>query len=192
MLAAAIRVLRELVGRRAWDLRDDVCAYLLLVAGLSVAGYAVARCGEISIYRMRYEMLSVLGATGLARWFLRIESVGWPRTVWIAIVAGWAAMSATVHGRLWYEYLHDTPIGYKRLIVREMDRRGIRYATSDYWLAYSITFLTDERIVVRSDRSRIREYDYLLTDHWHEAVRISRKPCGGEAAVVPRIYLCPP
>jgi hypothetical protein len=101
-------------------------------------------------------------------------------------------MNAAVHGRLWHEYLHDTPIGYKRQIIAEMDRRGIRYATADYWLAYSLTFLTNERIIVRSDRSRIREYDRVLPEHWHEAVRISRTPCGRAPAVVPRIYLCPP
>jgi hypothetical protein len=111
---------------------------------------------------------------------------------WIGLVLAWATVNVVVHGRLWYEYLHDTPIGYKRLIARQMEDRGIHYATSDYWLAYSITFLTNEQIIVRSDRSRIREYERLLSDHWKEAVRISRKPCPGEAPVVPRIYLCPP
>ena len=192
MIVAAIRVAREIVSRRSWDRRDDFCVYLLLVAALSVCGYVVARCGEITIYRMRYDMLSVLGVAGLAAWFMRIEPAGWARTVWIAVLVGWAAMNAVVHGRLWHEYLHDTPIGYKRQIIAEMDRRGIRYATADYWLAYSLTFLTNERIIVRSDRSRIRDYDRVLPEHWHEAVRISRKPCGRAPAVVPRIYLCPP
>jgi hypothetical protein len=73
-----------------------------------------------------------------------------------------------------------------------MERRGIRYATSDYWLAYSITFLTNEQVIIRSDRARILEYDRIVSDHWNDAIRISRKPCGGAAPVVPRIYFCPP
>jgi hypothetical protein len=46
----------------------------------------------------------------------------------------------------------------------------------------SITFLTNEQIIVRSDRSRIREYERLLSDHWKEAVRISRKPLSRRSA----------
>jgi hypothetical protein len=192
MIVFAIRIGKNVGRRTGWDSRDDFPAYLLLVAALSVSAYVLARCGAINIYRMRYEMLSVVGAVGLTAWYLRVERAGWRRNAAVAVVIGWAAMNATVHGRLWYEYLHDTPIGYKRLIAQEMDRRGIRYATSDYWLAYSITFLTNERIIIRSDRSRIREYDRVLPAHWHEAVRISRKPCGREVPVVPRVYLCPP
>src|SRR5262249_35901558 len=52
------------VGRRTSDL--DVCAYLIVVATLSVAGYLVGRCGLIDFYTMRYELLSPLGAAGLA------------------------------------------------------------------------------------------------------------------------------
>jgi len=157
-----------------------------------VTGFVVGRCGVINIYRMRYEMLSILGAAGLAAWFLGSERRRSLRLGWIGLVLIWAAMNVTVHARLWAEYLRDAPVGYKAVIAREMDRRGIRYATADYWLAYSITFLTNERIIIRSDRSRIREYDRLLSNHWHEAVRISRKSCPGEAPVVPRVYLCPP
>jgi hypothetical protein len=192
VLLAVVRVVIEIAREKRWDPRYDFCAYLVLVSALSVTGYVVARCGVINIYRMRYEMLSVLGAVGLAAWYLRVEHTRRLRMTWIGLVLAWATVNVVVHGRLWYEYLHDTPIGYKRLIARQMEDRGIHYATSDYWLAYSITFLTNEQIIVRSDRSRIREYERLLSDHWKEAVRISRKPCPGEAPVVPRIYLCPP
>ena len=189
---ALVRVGTAVWRRKGWDPRCDFCAYLLLVGALSVTGYVVGRCGVINIYRMRYEMLSILGAAGLAAWFLAAERRRSLRLGWIGLVLIWAAMNVTVHARLWAEYLRDAPVAYKAVIAREMDRRGIRYATADYWLAYSITFLTNERIIIRSDRSRIREYDTLLSNHWHEAVRISRKSCPGEAPVVPRIYLCPP
>ena len=33
-------------------------------------------------------------------------------------------------------------------IAKEMDARGLRYAYADYWLAYSTTFLTGERLVL--------------------------------------------
>jgi hypothetical protein len=192
VLVAFVRIMTEIVGEKRWNPRDEFCAYLVLVAALSVTAYVVARCGAINIYRMRYEMLSLLGAVGLAAWYLRVEHAPRLRIAWMGLLLAWAAVNATVHGRLWYEYLRHTPVGYKRLIAHQMDARGIRYATSDYWLAYSITFLTNEQIIIRSDRSRIREYDRMLSEHWQEAVRISRKPCPGEAPVVPRVYLCPP
>ena len=70
---------------------------------------------------------------------------------------------------------------------------GIRYATSDYWLAYAITFLTNERVMVASDDLvRIQEYQRAFEAHRDEAVRVSRRPCAGGRLVMRSIYLCRP
>ena len=59
----------------------------MLVAAFSLAGYLVGRCGVIDFYTMRYELLSLLGAAGLAGWFLRTERSRLVAAVWIACAA---------------------------------------------------------------------------------------------------------
>jgi hypothetical protein len=79
------------------------------------------------------------------------------------------------------------------MVIRNLEAGGIRYAYADYWLAYYITFLTNERIVVHStDLSRIAEYRTIVDAHRAEAVLISRTPCAGGREVVRGVYFCSP
>ena len=79
------------------------------------------------------------------------------------------------------------------LIVRNLEARGIRYAKSDYWIAYYVTFMTGERTIVEpSDSPRVLEYGREVEAHKDEAVRISRAPCGGGTQMFEGAYLCPP
>jgi hypothetical protein len=81
----------------------------------------------------------------------------------------------------------------KLTVIRQLETEGVRYAYADYWLAYYITFLTNERIIVHStDLSRIAEYRRIVDEHRAEAVRISRAACPGGREVFTRIYFCPP
>jgi hypothetical protein len=178
---------------RRWRREYDVCAYLVLVALFSTAGYVIGRCGDISLFVLRYELLSLIGAAGLGAWFLRAHPSRTAVRAWIALACACAAISALAHGRLLAEYLSHAPVSPKRSIARHLEARGIRYATSDYWLAYPITFLTNERVVVASDDVvRIQEYQRLFEGHRSEAVRISRGPCPGGRLVVTGVYFCPP
>ena len=99
--------------------------------------------------------------------------------------------AAISHGQIWREYLTHPPVGVKRAIIRQLQARGIEYATSDYWIAYYITFLTNERIIVASDDFiRIPVYQKIVREHAAESVRISRKPCDGGREIVENVYLC--
>ena len=72
-----------------------------------------------------------------------------------------------------------------------LDARGVRYGASRYWVSYAITFLTDERIVLKSsDFVRIRAYERIVDAHAAEAIRIERDPCPGGEEVMPRVFLC--
>jgi hypothetical protein len=191
MIIAVARMAAQLVKERRWHSEYDFCAYLVAVGALSAAGYAIARCGVIDLPRMRYDMLSIHGAVGLAGCYLAVErSTAWLR-VWVALVIAWAAVSAAAHGRLWLEYLHNPPQGGKEQIISELDARQIRYAISQYRDAYVIDFLTNERIIVASDRVRIERYQREVDEHRREAIRIKRTPCVGGERVMPRIYFCP-
>jgi hypothetical protein len=51
--------------------------------------------------------------------------------------------------RAWYGQL--SPDVQSRAIIACLDQAGIRFASADYWLAYKLTFLTGERIIVAPD-----------------------------------------
>ena len=198
-----------LVSRRAWRAgwrrEYDAGLYLTLVGALSLAGYLVGRCGEVSFYWMRYDLLSLLGASGCVAWALAAaQTPDVPHTpasqggrLWAArraiviLMVCWALLGAAVHARLWWQYVTDPPEGGKQRVIRALDARGIRYAYADYWYAYAITFLTHERIIVASNSfMRIPYYNALVDEHREEAVTLSREPCDGGEEIVRRVYLC--
>jgi hypothetical protein len=105
-------------------------------------------------------------------------------------VCATVAVGTVASGRLLTDYLTHRHRGEKRLIARHLEVRGIKYAISDYWLAYALTFLTQERVIVASeDYIRINQYQFDVEGHQSEAIRISRTPCpNGEP--VAGVYFC--
>jgi hypothetical protein len=193
MLLALVRIVMRLATDRRWPREYEICVYLVLVGLLAMAGYVAGRCGQVDFITMRYELLSILSAVGVSAWFLRTERSRALVIVWLVLVGGWTAVCAAPHGRLLAEYLRHPPIGAKRLIIRSLEAEGIRYASADYWKAYYITFLTNERIIVDStDYNRIVLYRRLLEEHKNESVRISRTPCEGGRRMMVDVYFCKP
>ncbi|MGE5242866.1 MAG: hypothetical protein ACM3SQ_01380, partial [Betaproteobacteria bacterium] len=173
MALAAIRVGAHLWRERRWRPQHDFPAYLVLVGVFSAGVYGLGRCGVVELPTMRYDLLSVMGAVGLGAWFLAVERGTWIRRAWIGVVVAWALLAAVAHARLWTEYLSHPPVGTRRLIARHLEARGIKYASSDYWLAYCVTFLTDERVIVAStDFVRILPYQREVAAHRAESVII--------------------
>jgi hypothetical protein len=171
----------------------DFPAYLVVVALLSVAGYLVGRCGQIDFNTMRYELLSPLGAAGVAAVFLR----RWPRpavaAVWAACASLVFALSIRAHVRLIAEYLDHPPVPMKQDLIRALDARGVRYAYADYWTAYYVTFMTRERIIVASDAVvKVRAHNRLVDAHRAEAIRIARTPCPGGEQLTSAFWACAP
>ena len=167
--------------------------YLVLTATLSVAGYLAGRCGAVDFYTTRYELLSVLGACGVAAWYLRIERSRLWAMSWGVAVAAILALSVDAHARLMAEYLTTLPVGAKQELIHALDARGVRYAYSDFWTAYYVSFMTRERIVVASDEiPKVRTYNRLVDAHRDEAISISRQPCPGGEPLTPAFWSCPP
>ena len=189
-IAMAVVIAARVELTVAWWRRYRFFVYVVSIGAMSAAMYVVARCGTISA--MRYDLLSILGAVGLTGWFLAAEPRRWLRTAVVAVVVGCASLAATPHGRMWAEQMKGRRPGAKVLILRHLDARGIRYAMADYWIAYSLTFLSNERIIVGStDTLRIPGYNQEVDAHRAEAVRISRTACGAGKQVIPGIYFCP-
>ena len=173
---------------------SDFCAYLVLVAVLSLAGYLIGRCGLIDFHTMRYELLSVLGAVGLAGWYLRVERSRAIGSVWALSCAAIFAISIAGHTQLLAEYATGRqPLALKQHLIRELDARNVRYAYADYWTAYYVTFMTRERIIVASDEvMKVKTHNSLVDAHRDEAIRISRRPCPGGQQLTAAFWSCKP
>jgi hypothetical protein len=166
-------------------------AYLILTATLSLVGYLVGRCGLIDFSTMRYELLSPLGAAGLAAVFLRRRPSRTLLIGWVACTSAAFALSTVAHARLIGEYLNHPPLPLKIELIRALDARGVRYAYSDYWTAYYVTFMTRERIIVAADAVvKVRAHNRLVDSHRGEAIRISRNPCPGGQQLTSAFWAC--
>jgi hypothetical protein len=158
LLLPVVAIVQRLLSDRRWRREYDFCAYLVLTALLSCAGYILGRCGQIGyVGLIRYEMLSLLGAAGLGAWALKVATP-LVRRAWIVLALAIAGSAAASHGTILAQYMSRAPVSAKLVIARQLEARGIRYATSDYWIAYSVTFLTKEKTKIAStDLVRIRE-----------------------------------
>jgi hypothetical protein len=192
--ALGIPLARGLTSREQRSVEPAaLSSYLILVAALSIAGYLIGRCGVVDFYTMRYELLSVLGACGLAARYLRVErSRAWT-AAWALGIAGILALSAVAHARLVAEYLTGPPLPAKQELIAALDARGIRYAYADYWTSYYVDFLARERIIVASDDiPKVRTYNRVVGEHRGEAIRISRRPCPGGEPLTSAFWACRP
>ena len=166
--------------------------YLIVTGVFSVAGYLFARCGEVSFYSMRYELLSLLAMVGFSAWFLASAPSMALRAVWSVLFAAWMAIIIVPHVRFAYEYATNPPVPAKRQLIDALQAQGIRYGTADYWLAYYIDFMTREEMIFASDSpQRILLYNRIVADHAAEAVRLSRRRCEGGTPLIPGVYRCP-
>jgi hypothetical protein len=189
-----LRIASRLASRqRGAAATCDFCAYLVLVAAFSLGGYLVGRCGEVDLYTMRYELLSVLGAAALAGWYLRIERSRALLVAWTVACSAVFAISIAAHARLLAEYGRHPPIALKQQLITALDQRRIHYGYADFWVAYYVSFMTRERIVLTpTDVVKIRSYTILVDAHRQEAVRVSRTPCAAGEQVTSAFWVCKP
>jgi hypothetical protein len=81
-------------------------------------------------------VIYALGIETLARWSRVAAGV-----MLLALLALFAAEQVAWFGRL-------SPDLATQAAISCLDDRGIRYASASYWVAYKITFLTGERVIV--------------------------------------------
>ena len=168
-----------------WRGRAAIGTFLLFVGVQSGVFYTVARCGVLEATTFRYALLTLYAGVGALVLFYVYER----SRVWVIGVSGvigcWVAISIGAHAGLVREYVENQPRNVRRELASYLLDHGIRHARSDYWTAYSTTFLADERVIVAStDTVRIDEYQRQAAAHDRETVTLSRKPCpGGQEAV---------
>ncbi len=164
--------------------------YLALIGLQSGVVWALSRCDPLHPLTLRYGLLAVLLPVAIVALYLARE----PRAAWrrlmMLVVLCWTAISFRAHGDLLAHYLfHSRPDEY-RLLSDELLARGIRYVRADYWTAYMIDFLTDERVIASAtDHLRVLEYEIAVARHENQAVLLLREPCpGGEP--IRHHYIC--
>jgi hypothetical protein len=104
----------------------------------------------------------------------------------------WIALLAVPHVRLAIEAATDPPVPAKHELIETLRATQVRYGTADYWLAYYIDFLTQERMIFAAEGpQRILLYNRIVAEHAAEAIRLSRRRCDGGVVLVPGVYRCP-
>jgi hypothetical protein len=164
--------------------------YLALIGLQSGLVWAMTRCGPLSPITLRYGLLSILLPTGIVALYLAHEHrTGWRRLMMLFVLC-WTAISGRAHADLLAHYVSDSRPDEYRLLSDELEDRGIRYVRADYWTAYMIDFLTDERVIATAtDYVRVLEYEVLVGRHEDEAVFLSRRRCPGGEPIRHR-YIC--
>lgn len=193
--AIVLALVRLATADRASNKRlaTSICGYLTLVGVFSVGGYVAGRCGELSFYTMRYELLSLLGIVALGGWFLRVERSKRLRCAWVGVVVCWTLLAALSHARLLLEYTTGPPKAPKQELIRALEARGIQYGYADFWVAYYVSFMSKERVILASDDMvKVRTYNRLVDAHRSEAIRISRRPCPGGEQLTAAFWACKP
>jgi hypothetical protein len=195
LLLASGRVL--LHWRRVWAQRStplvQLGAFLVLVGAQAVLVYAISRCGALSVITARYALLGVLLPTGLALLVWAVEPRAPLRHMLGGAFVALAALNSWTHARLWHEQLTDPIVSTRARLGPALEAQGVRFARSDYWTAYYVDFMTNERVIVGPDTlSRVDIYERALAQHHGEVVRISTDPCGTAPAIVPGFWVCRP
>jgi hypothetical protein len=197
ILAAALaRVLWLSVRDRKplWRGTAAVGTFLLFVGLQASVAYTLARCGQLEMGTLRYALLSAYTGLGVVALFFIYE----PQAIWrrsmTVLVLLWALTSVSGHLRLLNEYVYHQPPNPRRELATYLVTNGIRYARSDYWTAYSTTFLSREQVLVASmDFIRINTYQQEVAAHSKQAVTVQNKACSsaGGAEPVPGFWVCP-
>lgn len=165
--------------------------YLMLVGAQAVLVYAVSRCGPISTLTLRYGLLGLFLPTGLALLYWSVEESRAWRGVLGVTFGLLLLLNVWPHVHLWHEQAGQFTPTNRVQLVRALEARGIRYARSDYWTAYYVAFLSQERIIMgTTSQPRILVYERALAWHASDVVHIETTPCDASPPIVPGYYIC--
>ena len=181
-VVALTRVIHRAVANRdrPWRAELAFSTYLMLVGLQAVVFYGVSRC-EVGPPTLRYAMLGLYVAVGLAAAHLIVERRRPLAILTVAVVLLWCSMAAVSHGRLAHEYLTNPPQDRQRTLADHLLANDVTVGRADYWDAYEVSFLSRERVVLAST-SIVRVLEYVRrADEASAVVAVSRAACAGGA-----------
>jgi hypothetical protein len=185
--------LRSVGSQASGTLRDRLAfpIYLTSTGLASAVMYAIGRCGVISIFTIRYDLFSLLIPIGLVAALFVVERSRLLMLAAVVLVGSWTLVSVIGHGRLLAEYVSRPPGNRDRDAIAELDKRHIRFGTADYWIAYRLTFLSRERIILAATGvSRIYDYNRIVAAQRANPIHLSRQPCPEGPKLAEGVYLC--
>jgi hypothetical protein len=152
-------------------------SYLVLVGGGQALAFMLLVAAPSDLMLLRYVLLVLFALVGCIACAWQIPQLRAPTAV---VVLAVTAINSWDSVRLAHEYVARSPKHENELLAAALVDRGIHYARADYWVAYDIAFLTNERIIASSPAdARIVRYVRELERHAREVVTISTDPCGG-------------
>ena len=165
----------------------------LIVVGV-IAGVAYALFRPYSLATTRYALLLLYAPIGVAALALHPARAVAIRALAASALLVLAAGSSIDHLRVIAAARVSPPKSPIRAIVQRLEQDGTTIARAEYWHAYTITFLSNERIkVAASDVPRVAEYATLAARAEAangKLVVIQPEPCAG-GALVGDSYICP-
>ena len=76
-------------------------------------------------------------------------------------------------------------------LIALLEREGQDRVFADYWIAYRLTFLSNERIILAATGvSRIYDYNRVVAAHRANPIHLSRQPCPEGPKIADGVYLC--
>lgn len=169
---------------------DGIAAYLIVVA----AGQALAFvlfCNEpLNPMLLRYVLVLLLGVVGAVTLAMKRPGL---QSVTMAIVTLLTVANLKDNVTLIASLSAHPPEDERALLARESVAHGVRYAEAEYWTAYYVSFLSNERVIVSAPQdARIKRYRKLIAAHRDEVVQIKAECEGGGGIPVARWRLCSP
>jgi hypothetical protein len=173
---------------------DGMATYLILVGLGQSAAFVLLCAAPRDLMLVRYVLLTLCILPGLTVYAWRTRAL---RPVIAVLVLTFAVANTRDHFRIAREYIRRPPRHEIEKLAEALTERGVRYAEAEYWLAYDVTWLTNERIIVspwRGKGNRITRYTDLLAEHKSEVFYLRDTPCKrkrherGEPLM--RWYLC--
>jgi phosphatidylglycerophosphate synthase len=154
------------IGVVMWQLRrvrvgqlEGFAVYLLLIGG----GQALAF------------LPCLLAVCGLVAFAWRMPEL---RGVTAAFVLTICGANVWDHVRLLDEYVVRTPQRELQRLAEVLVHANIRYARAGYWVAYDLSFITQQHVlVVPTSDDRIPRFDRILQQHSSEVVTLAEHSC---------------
>jgi phosphatidylglycerophosphate synthase len=170
------------IGVVTWQLRrgrfgqlEGFAVYLLLIGGGQALAFLLFVPAPFDSTLLRYILPCLLAVCGLVAFAWRKPEL---RGVTAAFVLTTCGANVWDHVRLLDEYIVHTPKRDLQRLAEVLVHANIRYARAGYWVAYDLSFITHQHVlVVPTSDDRIPRFDRVLQQHSSEVVTLAEHSC---------------
>jgi hypothetical protein len=168
---------------------DGLSTYLVLVGFGQAAAFVLLCAAPDNGMLVRYILVCFCGFLGFTALAWRWEPLRGPIAAVVLIIS---VANLRDHIRLVREYVRQPPRHHNEELADALLENGVRYAVGNFWVAYDVTWLTNEEIIIsppHGQADRIGRYHDDLRSHPEEVVEITEKRCKRGKQLL-NYYLC--